>query len=312
MNRYCLPLVAAIVWGVIPIAPVSAGLLSQIVTFDGIEDSVQDNSVATVLDDGDNFLDNGDVIVSIVRLTKNITHSIDIGPLGEVDVVFAARVTGTLDVATSGLTSHLGFTLGNAPGVLAGLLPSHAIGTNDAFAILTHSGDADDVTSMAYEDAFNALDSGSYELDATGTTDIFQAAFLDWDGNGAITLPEHADGYEYANAELHEDLGKERGGFTYTTIFGSSIFATESPLPVNLTQLVPWLPATSRVKSPHDVTLEANLEVPTEEQFDNGWLFANNSYLKTNLTPEPNSAIALTSILVVSAAAWMWPRRRKA
>lgn len=312
MNRVYLTVAAAILWAATPITPASGALLSEIVTFNGREDVLHDNSVGTILD-GAATTDNrngelgvGDFIVTVVHLNTNTTEDISIQLLGEVDIVFVAAVTGvTYNPGGDYTNKYVGVTLGTASGKLQELLGTHAakIASDDAFAILTSGTPGSDVTSQSYDAAFVSLN--GYQLEATGkiagsnpygNADIFEAVFKDANADGKISLYGEYTDY------LGSSVGAERGGFTYSTIFGSATLAGLMPLPVSLGHLFDDENVTK-----HGFSLGGSLSKATAS----GWFFADNSDLKTNLTPEPGTIVGLIGMLVVGGAAWGVPRKQR-
>lgn len=308
MNRVGLLLAAAILWVAMPVASVSAGLLSQVLSLDGEVDELTDDSVGTVVDNNNNgALDDGDYLVTILRLTRTSPAG-DITSRGELDIVFAGKVQtdGVVDDATRGI----GVKLTVASGYLQGKLGNHtAIGTNDVFAILTDPAPANDITQLSVNDAFNALNnSSSYQLEATGTLaggDFFQAFFEDWNNDGAFTFAS-----EYSSVTNGASIGSVDGGFTYTSVFGSPALATQLPLSVEKRYDPANATAKDWVNSWHQFTLFGSLMV-AKSRIEDGWYFSDQSTMMTNLTPEPSLIVSISGMLMAGGGVWGWRRRRK-
>jgi hypothetical protein len=225
-----------------------------------------------------------------------------------VDIVFAGKVQvgGVVADATRGI----GVKLTVASGYLRNKLGNHtAIGTNDVFAILTDPAPANDITQLSVNDAFNALNnSSSYQLEATGTLaggDFFEAAFLNIGGTSGYEFAS-----EYSTLTDGVSIGSIVGGFTYTTLFGSSPLATQLPLLVGMSHDPVDNNANTFVPSSHQFTLSGTLKVANSISSD-GWYFSDQSGMTTNLTPEPSVIVGVTGLLIAGAGAWIRPRKRK-
>lgn len=314
----------AVAWAITSAAPAHATMLSKIVTLDGNQDYLKDASVARVINNGpaDDIIGIGDDLIGIIHLTWNLTDTPGtelLSNFGEADIAFALRITAIPQTSSSNGFSPgmVLFEMGTADGVLKSLFSDKVslIDDTDAFVLLTDSKPvaSDPVIGLSYTDAFNILDSADFQVEATGgfasgtnrhdDSDFVQAILYDYDNSGTITFDE----YTSAGIGASSVVGSEAAGFTYRQILGFTPGSgTINPLPVVVNHLCPWTDT-----SQHDITLEAQLKVPTDTAVANGWHFQDSSDIYTNLTPEPGALVGMASMLLMGAAGSLRRRRKR-
>jgi hypothetical protein len=298
------------------VTQIKASVMSSSISMNGIEDQIQDNSVAVrVLDaDTSGTVTVGDIVVGIIRLVTNTTDNIQISnTIGELDVLFSAEFTSG-PTAPVALLGGLHFTVGpvdpaGATGFSieemlssfpAASFPSSA---STVFAVLGDPSPAADVTQGTLAAALAAFNSGSHALDMTGgfssLTDFFEIELRDLNGDGVISA------LEYAAQSSGNQVGVEAGGFTVLSSPGlpaGSLF-----LPVSVTDLA------GTTTTSHDVGLPSTaLLRPNATELGNGWEFADQAIVKINVQaiPEPASLL-VWSVIVVTASGFGIRRRRR-
>lgn len=211
MKRLCLFLGLAVAWLAVAAAPASATVFTDLLTYDGTEDIIQDNSVALALVDGGvvGTLDAGDTIAGLIRWNRNIGNSPTTIAGNTAVTLFSATITGGPAGSTGrtvGTDPALYFTVGPTPAATGlaihqllstfGLAPAPAIG-----ATLSKTGGVD-VTTLPFgppapaPNALGSLNDGTWALDFTfgmlpgvggntqGGTDFFEADVRDRRGPG--------------------------------------------------------------------------------------------------------------------------------
>ncbi|MHB8974110.1 MAG: hypothetical protein ACYC3X_27950 [Pirellulaceae bacterium] len=298
-------LFAAIGCLAIPATSAWASVMTSALSFNGIEDEWQDNSVSFAVDSNTNFIvDTGDLVAGIVRMTKSNSDPAigDISPpKGELDVIFAFRVTSA--TAVGGFSPSVYFTLVGDDALLKALLPSFAanISAGDMAVILTDAlPNVGDVTQMDVATAFATLNA-DYALEATvglsapnsyGDADYLEAILFEQSGkvDGKITLAGYpVNGFEYAATSSATIIGQETGGGT----FGSyGVGGSAEWIGVLRDHL-----GVGGVTSTHDITFDSALYAPSAKQLTNGWIFSDDSRFRMNPVPEPASLLVWSGLL---------------
>jgi|GEM_PF-3652421 len=313
MKRYVLlALLAALLVGLCATtATASIGI-----TFDGKPDTLEDKSRAMAVSSTDDYLNEGDIIFGLVRIDNNITpgQQVQISDnLAEIIVAFAAKITAMTTVTAD--KKYVEYTLGVAPGFLAGQLTAHpGIGNNDMFAVLVMPEPAPDPTFYDSTQAYQILNnthpsiSSSFTLFASGTLgddDYFKARLWDRDTDPGIKLAKNASGDitgipEYAGLPITAQVGSELVGATYSFLPPGIVVASKVPL-VRYDQTISW----------HDIALDARLfPASFGGEVDDGWLFTDSSIMETNLVPEPASVVCWLCLGGLALAGYA-ARRRK-
>ena len=257
----------------LPVSSANAGVLSSLLTFNGVEDLLIDQSRSNFLDaDGSGGFSVGDVLSGFVTIDQADPDSdnvdiVDVNSPEAVVFAFAAEVTGENPNGFNlGVSTVAGNTLEDF--IDAGIYSNV---TNEAETIFVALEASNAASSPLNESVFNSLDDFnagngfSFVLSggiADGTDDFFQFSPI---GVGDI-------------------VGAEAGGFT---IFDSP-FGVDALLPVSATRL------DGSADSQHDVSL-INGTIFTADPgsvFD----FANNSDFAINAVPEPTTMMSFIGI----------------
>lgn len=300
--------------------PTSASIFTAGLTYDGVPDVIQDNSVSTLVFDtgplgvADGIQNAGDVIAGVIKWNQNNTPPY--ANFGETTMAFFAIevLTGPVaSVQTIGPYSGLSFTLGpvnplNGAFTMAGLLPNQSAATGGGFnaqtmvAVFSDPG-GQNLTSVApwtaWSNAAGMLDdTTSWGLDLTmglvASTDFFQAIVADTNGDGQITYAT-----EFLGLLDGDQTGREAAGFT------AIINNVGTLLPVAFTDLY-------GVASSADIALLSSTQLVqgTPEQQAMGWAFADQSLVKLNPVPEPVSLLIWSLLAAAGLGMTFWRRRR--
>lgn len=279
----------------LPVSLVDAGIVSSLLTSNGVQDSLVDQSVDSFLDvDGSGTFNLGDVLFGIAQIDQvqpDGGASITVAP-ARIGVAFAAEVTsfesaGSLPTQDFfslefGAVNSVGNTLNDllGPG-FAGTFDNDTIfavfersaggalidvpntpGTADALQIFTDVG----------ADAFDFVFSGGLEAG-----DFFEAIISFNSTTGAFVG------------------GDQRGGFTITN---STIGTVGTDfLPVDVTRL-------DGTVSSHDITIDVGSNISPADglQLTNGFAFENNVQFSINTVPEPTSALTFLGVFAICVA----------
>lgn len=330
-------------------APALATVWTNNISYDGIIDVVQDNSVSFALLDSspgggaDGKVSVGDIIVGTVKWNINIT---DGNPVEDHAItIFAAAVTADNGRGTSviGGNSTINFSLGAAPGVLDVLLPTHsaAIGGFSANALgMTFSRDGGpDPTTQNFAAATALIDTTytrDFEFGFGVATDYFEAELRDhrtdgppgaWTGgagglavgifgDGVIDIRD-TDGDGYVN-EYDDSAGVGPGAImtpglatTGAESGGFSVLRDFSgPGPSNYLPVTTISLAGMIGSAQISLSPSTTLIQPTQSQVNNGYVFADQSTIALNAVPEPGTML-LWSGLLCTGAVGAWRRKKQ-
>ncbi|KAA5546261.1 PEP-CTERM sorting domain-containing protein [Roseiconus nitratireducens] len=294
----------------------NAGAWTDNITYNGIVDEIQDNSVSlAVFDSGnDGIVNTGDIVAGILKWDLN--NSAGGGDFDDFAIsVFAAQVTndGVLSSNTLlGGKDVYNFSLGAATATLDGLLPtlSNSVGGFSAGTVgvtLSGVGGTDPLT-LGLVQSLGLIDS-TYALDfefgiLPNTNNYFEAELADFNGDGVISN----DGTEYplgsvasGGVPAQTQIGSESGGFSVIRDFSGP--GAGNYLLVDTADLA----FTSRGPSQIWLTSSTTLNQPTQNQIDLGYVFADNAFVQLNAVPEPSSMCIWAAVGV----AGMVSRRRR-
>jgi hypothetical protein len=304
--RFCLALIGVVA---LLCSTASGSILSDLVTFDGVADSINDNSRAVIFADNNDTnkpLGIGDEIVGILQFEK--VNDTDPSPAG-LYAVFSFEVTGTHTYGSSTIL-ECGPVGANETNSLASLLDSslqpagfngwdNAIfamvevptlannGANDPFSLM-HSDPGDDPIAIIQ----NVITAGNgYSLDAIvgfGQNDDFLSTKL----NGDLGIEiGNIDGTATIQEIMDDDAGafvmSERAGLSvlYDTLGASylPLSVANWTLPANVTQ--------------HDITITPDGSVQTSTDGAPNWHLEDDTNFKMNPVPEPGAMALLLTLL---------------
>ncbi|OYP33000.1 PEP-CTERM sorting domain-containing protein [Rhodopirellula sp. MGV] len=262
----------------------SATVLGSLLTFDGVEDSLVDDSRSSFFDnDGNGVISVGDVVYGFAAMSEAGPTNSETSITDQVVAVFAVQVTGT---DLTGTLLNGGVT---TPGQdLGSLLTGTGFAPIDnglgdaAFVILSHAGLTPEPLSFSSISDFTSAD-WEYEATlgfATGSNDYLHV--------DATFQPDGGGGFVLASAT-------ERGGFTVL----DSVFTGAKFLPVSNLRL------DETGFSSHEVVLDNAIiqdAGPTSP-----WDFIDQARFRLNAVPEPASALAFAGIMGLAG----FSRRRR-
>jgi hypothetical protein len=336
----------ALIW-----SPVQASVWTDAISYDGIQDDVQDNSVSlAILDTGgpggapDGIVSVGDIIAGTIKWNVNTA---DGEPVEDHAVaLFAAMITGNPGTGATTIfgdpTQH--FDVGEAPGVLASLIPTVAasvggIPAGTLAVILSKVGGVDPTTIPFGTGPGTATGLGglldTYTADLAigfaSLVDYFEADVRDHSNgltggaridspDGVITITDtDGDGYvdEWDDVvgpgvgpHVPPTLGQtgaESGGFSVLADYtgpGPSFYALIENLKLDGSSTG----SNQFLLSPTTILIQ-----PTPEQVADGYAFADQSIISLNATagviPEPLSLLVWAGLVWI-ASAQLGGRRR--
>lgn len=326
MKRFLL--FAAVLAGFwVVVGSASASIFTDGISFDGIKDTIHDNSVALALFDNndDDEIGQGDVIAGLLKWNTNNSDGVDFA--ATTHTFFVAQIDTGPNYSTNitGGNPHLQFMLVPVPDSgtglgysLAELLPNQDLavgGFSDQTIGATFS--APGGANLTLTDVFSA----QAALDTTATwgfdfsfgmvadTDYFEVELQDTDGDGAIDIGDSdGDGIinEYQGLAAGVGVGLEAGAF-------SAILDTWPGLT--------WLPVQADdlggVNPSKDTTADiallnsTSLNIPEDDETTDGWIFSNQAKAALNVTPEPASCVVWALMFVTVAGFGVWRRRKK-
>jgi hypothetical protein len=278
-----------------------AGILSSLLTYDGVQDDLTDESRSLLVDnDGNHTLSTGDDLFGFIRIS-NINGS-GLSNAQNVVIAFSAVITSGGPIVGNGVYD---FTLGpvGAAGPIsltsllgAGMLPASATPflSSAIFAVL-ESSTVNPLTNAAFNSAADAFaqmklfSPGNWTYDALGgfgsnPDDFFEAELTAKAGGANVS-------------------GIEAGGFSIL----DQVFAGlgVSFLPVDV-QHVDGVTVTS-----HDIGLFNDSSITNQKSGPNiaKWNFVDNAHFGVNPTPEPASLLVWAGLLGTVGLA---SRRRRA
>lgn len=293
--------------------PASASIFTAGLSYDGIPDLIQDNSVSTLLpgSDTDGVQNAGDVILGVIKWNVNTSTGGDFG--NTTMAAFAIQVLTGPDPSgqTVGGKPGLAFSLGpvSIPGFWASFLHDQdaAVGgfsANTIGAVFSSPGGTDLTTvsaGAAFTNAPGMLDdTASWSLDVSFgqvlTTDFFQAIVRDQNNDGKITYAT-----EWVGVSAGSTTGLEAGALSaIINNLGAAL------LPVTFDDLYGNVVSADIALLPSTILVQAD---PT--QTGHGWAFADQSDVALNPTPEPTSLLIWS---LLAAAGWLgmtfWRRRQ--
>ena len=279
---------------VLPVSSVDAGIVSSLLTSNGVQDSLVDQSVDSFLDvDQSGTFNLGDVLFGIAQIDQvqpDGGASITVAP-ARIGVAFAAEVTsfeseGNLfgqdffSVEFGAVTS--GNTLNNLLGAgFAGTFDNDTI-----FAVFERSAGGaliDVPNTPGTADALQAF------------TDVGAGAF-DFVFSGGLEAGDFFEATISFNSTTGDFVGgDQRGGFTITN---STIGTVGTDfLPVDVTRL-------DGTVSSHDITIDVGSNISPADglQLTNGFAFENNVQFSINTVPEPTSALTFLGVFAICVA----------
>jgi hypothetical protein len=328
MRRFSVVFAAIAAVGLLG-APARASVWTSSISYDGIMDVIQDNSVSVALIDSggpggapDGIVSVGDVIAGIVKWNVSISdaHSIPANTLA----VFAVQVTSVNGAGSTVLGGNptVNFSVGPVAGVLDAMLPTVSaavggFGASAVGAILSHLGGTDPTT-LGLGAALGLIDT-TYDPDLIfgfkTASDYFEAELRDhrkdaavWTGlpaglgqDGVISIKD-TDGDGFAD-EFDDSAVAGPGlsilpgvGVTGAESGGFSVLAdftgpgTAAYLQLPTTQLDGSAgPGTGSTQLILSST--TTLVQPTNAQSKNGYIFADQSIIALNAVPEPLSML---------------------
>ena len=281
-----------------------AGLLSSLLTFNGSQDNLTDQSVDSFIDvDNSGDLSLGDVLYGVATIDQ-ITADVndpgataeDVAP-GRIALAFAAQID-SFDTLAIPVINELradvtfGAVTGAGP-TLDDLLGGNGlISDNSIFAVFERPTGTNPID-------FVNTSSGTGLLPLTDGSDPW-----DYVASGGIDLTTD-DFFEaeltFELSSLEFDSGEQRGGFS---VFDHTFAPGVQFLGVDVENI-----AGTAVTSHHLTVNDGSVISPADSpQIDNGWEFENNFAFSINAVPEPSSFLAFAGL----AIAGLGVRRRRA
>jgi len=257
---------------------VQAGLLSSVLKFDGVPDTLDDDSVSFIVDvDNSQSLNSGDIIVGILRIASVMPL-----PPGTLEATDQLIGVFSIEVATSTniggpiikLTHSSGTDPGDATGFSIDEMFGTSLGASAAIAVLSDTGNPVDPTTLTFADALIALNSGSYVLDAvlgfSALTDFLEiVSILDVNFDGEL-------GFDELPLTPLTPVATETGGL--------------SVLQDNFGGGVVYLPVqTAKPGVFADVSITGSLSTPSALTSQLGYSLIDSTVLSVNAVPEPGS-----------------------
>lgn len=283
--------------------PAQAGLVSSLLSFDGIPDIVSDDSVGLLLDGGDGSLDVGDSIVGLIALDPLDGNAVPAGSsvLGlyafDVKTASAGELTleagdlasllATAGVDTSGLVAYPGGPADAAFAIIEST--TAALGTQDVsstFAELVGAGFTAVLTA-----GFDS-DDDFHTVTADGAVDLTDSA-----GIIAASLSGLFGGSEFGGFDALYSVSEHAFG-------GATLFLDQPTLKID-TSVFPPVPV---LLGSGEVTIVGgNLKFSDATAAANGWHFQDDGNYNINAVPEPGTYAAFAAIGLVGFVA----RRRR-
>jgi hypothetical protein len=229
--------------------PASASVFTNALSFDGIPDTIQDNSVATVIDNGDGVLGVGDTVIGLLKWNDNISDGVSISPTS---LAFFVADIESMNGSTYSLKASTNSTYN-----LATLFPSLVKDTS-TIGVLFSKVNGVDLTLGNLAAAIASLETGTWSVDAT------------------FGLVESTDYFE-ANLPGATTAGSESGVFS--VIVNNLGVSDEDILPVTA----------EGVTGSGDIAFYATLHNATTKQQANGWVWYDQASITVNVVPEPAS-----------------------
>jgi hypothetical protein len=280
-----------------------AGVLTSHLSFDGLIDVLDDDSVSLIVDnDSDSAISVGDYIIGVLRIGST-TKS---GVLSNTDQLigyFGFTVTASTNLAGPlvRVLSSSGINPAAGSGWSIDELFSTSLGATAGAAILSKDPEATDITSLAFAPAITALAGYSVEAilgfstnNAFGDADYLEIqASSDANDNGKIDFselpPESATG---------AFIAQEAGGLTVMShVMGSNIFFGA----INSTHL------DNSTQTSHQVGISGTIS-GRRSGTPAGWTLTDSTAFALNATPEPTSMLIWGVIIGTGVVAG---RRRK-
>jgi len=280
----------------LPVSSADAGIVSSLLTSNGVQDSLVDQSVDSFLDvDGSGTFNLGDVLFGIAQIDQvqpDGGASITVAP-ARIGVAFAAEVTSFEPVGSLPTQDFFSVEFGavtSAGNTLNDLLGAGFAGTFDndtIFAVFERS-------------------AGGSLLDVPntpGTADALQiftdvgADAFDFVFSGGLEAGDFFESTIGFNSTTGDFVGgDQRGGFTITN---STIGTVGTDfLPVDVTRL------DGTTVSSHDITIDVGSNISPADglQLTNGFAFENNVQFSINTVPEPTSALTFLGVFAICVA----------
>ena len=257
----------------LPVSSANAGVLSSLLTFNGVEDLLIDQSRSNFLDaDGSGGFSVGDVLSGFVTIDQADPDSdnvdiVDVNSPEAVVFAFAAEVTGENPNGFNlGVSTVAGNTLEDF--IDAGIYSNV---TNEAETIFVALEASNAASSPLDESVFNSLDDFNA---GNGFSFVLSGGIADGTD----------DFFQFSPIGIGDIVGAEAGGFT---IFDSP-FGVDALLPVSATRL------DGLADSQHDVSLINGtiFNADSDSVFD----FTNNSDFAINAVPEPTTMMSFIGI----------------
>lgn len=292
MIRY--PLVAALLVGMFG-TPLRAGLLEDVLSFDGQDNVLEDNSRGLLHDlDQDGDLSSGDVVRGLIRIDRrnSPTPTPSMDDRKQLIIAYSFEVE---DVAAIGNTpfssvTYVAASSGTGLDIKSLLGDTHepagfAEWSKVSLAVMERTFAADDPannpvsnTATAGADLIdNVLGDGSgYTLDLLGGFDDTDDFY-----HQLMTGPPGIDVSDIRDATGAVTLGTQSGGFSvlYDNLGDGKVFR-----PVSATSVI------NNADTEHDLGLEGGLLLGNNES---NWGFADKANIRLNVVPEPSTWVSL-------------------